>query len=76
MPKSPLSNRAKHGDTILFDAHAVFQDAVMEQVPADLGIVQAALTRGAAKEASAERVLEWLKERERERDGEFRGVGG
>ena len=60
----------------MFDAHAVFKDAATEQVPRDLGVVTGALTRGSAKEESAEKVLQWLKERKEEREEVYKKLVG
>lgn len=70
-PRTEVTPHDTHG---YFDARAVFPDSFPAAVPPDLGVVTGVLTKRAAKEASAQRVLDWLRELERERDADLAGI--
>lgn len=54
-----------------FNARPIFPDTFPADFPPDLGVVTDVPTKRAAKDASAQRVLAWLWELERERDADF-----
>lgn len=54
----------------------MFPAGFIEKVPPGLGEVAGMFGKQTAKEASADRVLEWLKKLERERNEEFAGLAG
>lgn len=65
------TNHTQHEIHGYFDARSVFPDSFPAAVPPGLGAVTGVLTKRAAKEASAQGVLDWLRELERERDADL-----